>query len=246
MKKFLLYSTEENYNNENVKIGKTDSSFLGKDNEHQKCLPFKIAGELGWDLTLPESYEIYWNGGDNKKDITIKAPNKTDFISSSLGYGIITFKIPYLFQLEKDTFLWIKGGGNNPLSLDLYACEGVVEADWFPSHITMNYKIVTKDKWISLDKGKSYCRLVPYPKNYIENFIPTHSNMKEDKSFFKRYITYNHYNRFIPFAKTYLTSYIKGMIGKEKVKNVPKIKLSSFTEAPSKQSKCPFHKLFKK
>jgi hypothetical protein len=243
MKKFTFYYDNSKNKQQLVVTGKMDTACLEGDTEHKKCLPLKIAGELGWDIILPDTYKISWNGGNSPKDIEITTSQKTDFISSSLGYGIITFKIPYLFELEKDTFIWIKGPSNNPVSLDLYALEGVVEADWFPSHITMNYKVVSKNKEIILEKGKPYCRLIPYPKNYIEEFIPQYEEMEKNENFSKKYMNYNYVNRFLPFSKSYLTSYIKGMLGKEKVVNVPKIRLSLPKETFKEISKCPLHKL---
>jgi hypothetical protein len=241
MKAFTLYL--ENKNTERlVAVGKTDPSFLGNDRDHKKCLPFKVAGEMGWDILLPETYEVYWNGGDLPSDIKITTEKHTDFISSTLGNGILTFKIPYLFELEEETFLWIKGGGNCPLSIDLYPCEGVVEADWFPGHITMNYKFITREKQIVLKKGTPYCRLLPYPKNYIESFNLEYATVESSANFKSKYLGYNFFNQTSHFFK----AYIKGMLGREKVKNIPRIILSTPKEKIGEISKCPMTKLFKR
>jgi hypothetical protein len=243
--KFNLYHID-NCKQKIVVTGETNGSFLGDTLEYKKCLPFLIAGELGWDLILTEDYVINWNGGKAPQDISIKTEEKNPFIFSNFGNGILTFKIPYLIELEENTFLWVKGPNNNPLSTELYPTEGLVEADWFPSNFGIDYKILVKNKDIVLKKNSAFCRLVPYPKNYIEKFNPQYSLLKDNPTFFENHVAYQQTNRFFFWSKYFLTAYINGILGDEKVKNfVPKIKLTTPKDNSGDISKCPFHKFFK-
>jgi hypothetical protein len=243
--KFNLYHIDNN-KQKIVVTGTTNGTFLGDTLEYKKCLPFLIAGELGWDLILTQDYVVNWNGGNAPEDVAIKTEGPDSFVFSNFGHGILTFKIPYLFELEENTFLWVKGPNNNPLSLDLYPTEGLVEADWFPSNFGIDYKILTKNKDILLKKDSAFCRLVPYPKNYIETFEPQYSTFKKNPGFFQTHIAYQQTNRFFFWSKYFLTAYMNGILGDEKVKNfVPKIKLTAPKEHSGDISKCPFHKLFK-
>ena len=230
-----------------VEPGKTNGAFLGSTEEYKKCLPFLIAGELGWDVILPYDYIINWNGGSSPEDIKITSEDTSEVLTSTgFGAGILTLRIPYFFELENDTFLWIKGPTNNPLSLDLFPTEGLVEADWFPGLISIDYKILVKNKDIVLKKNSAYCKLVPYPKNYIEKFQPKYLTLKENKPFLARQAIYQQVNRMFPWMKNFLTCYFNGILGDKKVENfVPKIKLSKPTRNEKKESKCPFHRLLK-
>jgi hypothetical protein len=237
MKKFKLFRTQED-RSENFHPGKQDLSLLGGNDLHARCLPLKIAGELGWDLKLPESFKVTWNGGSLSKDTVIseaKNPENWDLVTSSMGGGIITFKIPYRVDLEEGNFLWVRGGINNPLSVDLYPYEGLVESDWFPGYITMNYKILTPNKEILLEEGKSYCRMFPYPKRYIEEFSPEWAREEDDEEYSERFHEYTVWNRFVFGAEQFMRSYMLGYIGQRKVDNIKKITLS----AP-KSGGCPF------
>lgn len=220
--------------------GKSSSFFLGGDEKHKKCLPFRLVGELGWDIILPENFTVYWTGGLRREDIEITSESGSDFVASTIGSGVLSFKIPYLFELEAGNFLWLKGPNNNPLSTDLYACEGLVESDWFPGDITMNYKMLTRGKSIELKKGTPYCRLVPYPKNYIEKYAPKYRQLKDSPEFYQKYATYIHSSKFAAGLKTF-GSYFKGLLGTKKMDNFLKINLSA---PEGKNKKCPFHKLF--
>jgi hypothetical protein len=244
MKKLDIYRPSPT--TENFYPGRSDFSFLGEgEKKHKDCLPVKIAGELGWDMRLPEDFTLRWDGGYSSKAITIskaKNPENWDTISSSMGYGIISFKIPYLFDIEPGNFLWIKAPTNNPLSLDLYPTEGVVESDWFPGHITMNYRVTTPNVDIHLSEGKSYCRVVPYPKNYIETFSPQWQSMEDNPEFARRYENYTVWNRFMIGAKQFMRSYMLGFIGDTPVENTKKILLSK----PAEGKRCPFHNIIGK
>jgi hypothetical protein len=220
--------------------GNLGCSFLGTDS-YKKCLPFNIAGQLGWDIKLPHDYIVYWNGGEKPEDLKVISKTKEPQLFSKFGYGILTITIPYLFELEENTFLWIKGPTNNPLSTLLYPCEGVVEADWFPGQLAIDYKVLIKNTEIELKKDSPYCRILPYPKFYIEQFKPTYKDLNTAKRFNEKLSLYNLYDKFLAFSKFFLKSYNNGMLGTKKMNNVPKIKLTS----PDKEkiNKCPFHKV---
>lgn len=240
MKKFNLYP--DTPSEPIIHAGISNFSFLGSGEEqHRNCAPIRVAGELGWDLKVPETIVVRWDGSANKRGMTFSKPENPrniDFASCGMGYGILTLKIPCLFDLEPGNFLWFKGPTNNPLSMDLMPIEGVVECDWFPSHITMNYKVLQPNKDIVLEKGSSYCRVLPYPKNYIETFFPEVRAINEDTTFGRRYENYNLWNRFMFGAKQFMRSYVLGYSGDEKVNNVPKIRLQPLSPHP----KCPFAK----
>ena len=245
MKKFDIFHEPDRAVQKLVKPGEANFGFLENDVSHNKCLPLRIAGNMGWDIVMPETWTVNWNGGNSRKDIAITKPNNPelfDFVTSSLGNGIVTIKIPYLFNLEKGNFLWLKGANNNPLALGLYPMEGLVESDWFSAHITMNYKIIEKNKDILLAKDTPYCRAIPYPKKYIEDFQPTYREITQNSFFLKKLFSYIRVDKLNPFSKMHLKSYAKGFDGIGFVENIKRVSLTSPISGDIK--KCPFHKLF--
>jgi hypothetical protein len=248
MKKLNIYFEQSNLQKELVIPGEENFSFLGDgESNHKKCLPIKIASQLGWDMLMPETIKVIWNGGNKPGDIKIIGENNTaypNFVCSQMGYGILTITIPYLFEVEDGNFLWFRGCTNNPISPYLFPIEGLVEYDWFPSNVTMNFKITIPNVEIVMPIGAPYCRVLPYPKKYIEEFKPVYSEFSGSELSYK-WITYNMANKFMASAKNFLMCYSRGIFGDTKINNVKKIKL----DKPNKSndiSKCPFHKLFKK
>jgi hypothetical protein len=51
----------------------------------------------------------------------------------------------------------------------IQALEGIVETDWANSTFTMNW-IFTEPGTVRFEKGEPFCVIVPYPRNYIEQF----------------------------------------------------------------------------
>lgn len=242
--KFNIYHNNKN-NFSLVEAGVLNASFLEEKNNYKRCTPFRIAGELGWDIVLPHDYVINWNGGEDKTAISIKSEDKENFIFSTFGHGILTIQIPYLFELEKNTFLWVKGPNNHPLSMDMYPCEGVVEADWYPSVISIDYKIVSKNVDIFLKKGSPYCRILPYPKHYIEKFNPIYKTLNEDPEFKDKRNAYDMANKFFPFSEYFLRCYENGIVGNTEHDHIPKINLNLPENEKDVAKKCPFHKMLK-
>jgi hypothetical protein len=247
MKKLNIYFDKDSLGKELILPGEENFSFLGVgEKNHKKCLPIKIASQIGWDMIMPATFKVIWNGGDKPSDIKISSEDDSfaNFVCSQMGYGILTITIPYLFEVEEGNFLWFRGCTNNPISPNLFPIEGVVEYDWFPSNITMNFKITAPNVEIEIAKGAPYCRVLPYPKKYIQEFTPKYADFS-GSPFVHKWIAYNMANKFMASAKNFLMCYSRGIFGNTQIENIKKITL----DKPDKSndiSKCPFHKLFKK
>jgi hypothetical protein len=196
------------------------------------CLPFKIANSIGWDIILPFNFSATLLDDGS---IKIEAEEKYQYLfSDKIGNEILAMQIPYFIESSKNCFIHVRG----PINIykqNLYPLEAFVENDWFHSYMTMNWKITEKNKAIEFYSGESMCRIVPYPKNFIEQF-EIQSERKE--SIFSKIQKFNFMNRFSSNYSILGKCYQLGIDGENKVDNVKNIEYN--------KSKCPFLRKFKK
>ncbi|OWK38645.1 DUF6065 family protein [Fimbriiglobus ruber] len=137
-----------------------------------RCLPLNIANQNGWFLTSPTTFEVYWYGGVNPKDLEVRFIGHPDpIISSHFGSAVLTFSIPYLFRTPEGVNLWVKGP-SNWIKDGVQALEGVVETDWASSTFTMNWKVTRAFEWIRFEKDDPICMIVPIPRGFAELITP--------------------------------------------------------------------------
>ena len=137
-----------------------------------RCLPLNIANQLGWVLTCPASFRVYWYGGPHPSELELAFDGAPDpCIVSHFGSGVLTFSLPYLFRTPPGLNLWVKGP-SNWIKDGVQALEGVVETDWATSTFTMNWKLTRPNEWIAFAEGDPICMLVPVPRGLLEGLVP--------------------------------------------------------------------------
>jgi hypothetical protein len=196
------------------------------------CLPFKIANSIGWDIILPFDFNATLLE-DNSIKIEVKDEYEHLF-SDKIGNGILAMQIPFFIECSKDSFIHIRG----PINIykeNLYPLEAFVESDWFHSYMTMNWKIIEKNKKVEFLAGESMCRVIPYPKKFIQQFD---IQFKQKKSILDKIQKFNFINRFSNNYSILGKCYQLGIDGNNKVDNIKKIEYNT--------SKCPFLQMFKK
>jgi hypothetical protein len=198
---------------------------LDKENNtlYKKCLPFKIANSIGWDIILPFNFSVTLVN----KNINIECEDKyLPLFCFNIGDGIFSMQIPFFIKTSKNIFLHVRG----PINIyknNICPLEAFVESDWFHGSMRMTWKILEENKKISFFSGESFCRIVPYPKYFIENFQL--DIKEEDKSIISKIIKYNIFNRFSNHKLTN-RAYQFGFDGEKKIENIKNIKYK----------KCPF------
>jgi hypothetical protein len=190
------------------------------------CLPFKIANSLGWDIITPFSFKVTLLENDKINIETEKQYKK--LFSDSIGNGILAMQLPYFIECSKNTFIHIRGPINIYKS-GIYPLEALVENDWFHSYMTMNWKITEKNKEITFNNGDAICRIMPYPKQYIQDF---NIEFNKKQSILDKIFRFNFLNRFSNNYATLGNCYSLGIDGINKVDNIKKI---AYTK-----NKCPF------
>ena len=137
-----------------------------------RCLPLNIANQLGWMLTSPAAFRVYWYGGAHPNELELAFDGTPDpCIVSHFGAGVLTFSLPYLFRTPPGLNLWVKGPSNS-IKDGIQALEGVVETDWTTSTFTMNWKLTRPNEWIHFSKGEPICMIVPVPRGLLEGLNP--------------------------------------------------------------------------
>jgi hypothetical protein len=195
------------------------------------CLPFKIANSIGWDIILPFDFKATLL---NDNSIKVEVEEKYQYLfSDKIGNGILAMQIPYFIECSKDCFIQVRG----PINIykqNLYPLEAFVESDWFHSYMTMNWKIIEKNKQITFNKDESICRIIPYPKNFIQKF---EIQFDEKKSIMNKIQKFNFINRFSNNFSILGKCYQLGIDGEKQVDNIKNIKYNN--------KKCPFLSKFK-
>lgn len=155
-----------------------------------RCLPMNIANSYGWQISSPHKFRANWDGGDTKEALRIECDNPSAAPAiSHFGMGIITFHIPAVLTTPKGVALFATGPFNTPKT-GASPLSGIVETDTLPFGFTMNWKLTTKHKWVTFEKGEPFCMFFPVRLAEIETFeleicqIEANPNLHDD---FKRF-----------------------------------------------------------
>ena len=80
-----------------------------------RCLPLVIANTHGWELLCPFTIEAYWNGGNSRDSVEIRAEQPYGgFVTSHFGNGVLRFHTGYIFQTDPEYSLFVSGPSNWP------------------------------------------------------------------------------------------------------------------------------------
>lgn len=152
-----------------------------------RCLPLLIANQAGWDLLCPAGFSVRWSGKGDLDAIRFKWDGEPHgAVASHFGSGVMTFTPGYLFRTPRDHNIWVKGTPNLPKD-GIVPLEGIVETDWAPFTFTMNWQITRKKTWIRFEKGEPICRIVPFPRNYLESYQPRMQELASDTRVHNQY-----------------------------------------------------------
>jgi hypothetical protein len=150
-----------------------------------KCLPLRIANELGWEIGCPTTFTCVWDGGESKESIKLSFENPNDLhknitVKSHFGSGILTFSLPYIMRTPKKKSIYIRGPTNFYKEYCQYL-DAVIETDWINYSFTYNIKINKKDSIISFTKGEPICSFIILNLEEISNTHLINKNINENK-----------------------------------------------------------------
>lgn len=164
-----------------------------------RCLPLLIANQWGWFILNDRKIEVIWNGGRGESDLQIirqvGRESDADFDAdrmlaiSHFGHGILTWRVPFLFQTPPGYNLYVRGpmnwikDGASPL-------DGVIETEWSSATFTMNWKITRKHLPIVFDVDEPICAFFPVPRGCIEQFVPQIMALSQNHDLQRRHVAW--------------------------------------------------------
>ncbi len=157
-----------------------------------RCLPLLIAGQAGWVIRCPVGFKVTWNGkrepaGSLDFQFSEDSERFSGEIVSNFGYGIVTFKIPWLFRSSEGLGLMVRGPANTFLD-NVVPLEGLVETDWAPYTFTMNWKIIRPKHAVWFKKGDPVCMIAPYPIGLLEEIEPSFESFDDNPELFDEFL----------------------------------------------------------
>ena len=178
-----------------IKPGKRQRVWMDNttDEYAYRCLPINMANMTGWDVQAPCDIHASWNGGNRWEDINMHVENSAyeGFVHSQFGYGVLTFSVGFIVKTPEGVNLWVKGIPNETRR-GITALEGICETDWSPATFTMNWQFTEPNVPVCFRKGDIVCRMIPYPRSYVEKFTPEHQFIAQaDTEFQEDYLKWN-------------------------------------------------------
>jgi len=158
--------------------------WMQQTDEHfaNRCLPLRIANQIGWFILNDVDITVVWNGSVRAGGLRITTPRGEvpEHIQSHFGYGILTWRIPYLFRTPPEYNLYVRGPTNTPKD-GIYPLDGVVETDWAVASFTMNWKMTCVDVPVSFKAGEPIAMIMPIRRGEIETFEITMRDIAVDQ-----------------------------------------------------------------
>ncbi|MDT0684337.1 DUF6065 family protein [Roseicyclus sp. F158] len=142
-----------------------------------RCLPLTIANAHGWELLNPVRFVATWTGGAATDDVVVLGQDerRPPLAVSHFGSGILTFRLPGRISTSPGHDLWLQGPVNRPKP-HIQGLTGIVETDWSPFGITMNWRFTTPGATVAFEPGEPFAHLFPMPRGLIENVEPARSD----------------------------------------------------------------------
>ncbi len=155
------------------------------DRHAYRCLPLSIANTHGWEVLVPASFEVEWNGGPQAADLTLRALEPfpeglpfEHFAMSNFQRGIVTLHTGYLFRTPPGWNILTTGALNEPRK-NIQALTGIIESDWLPYPFTMNWQMMEPGT-VRFERDEVFCTVMPIPKNYLEQWEVAIHELNDD------------------------------------------------------------------
>jgi len=161
-----------------------------------RCLPLRIANQIGWFILSDVDISVIWNGTNGAGGLRITTPSgkNLEHVQSHFGYGILTWRIPYLFRTPPEYNLYVRGPTNTPKD-GICPLDGVVETDWAVASFTMNWKMTCVDVPVSFKVGEPIAMIMPIRRGEIEAFEITMRDIGADQDLQREYSAWSESRR---------------------------------------------------
>jgi Family of unknown function (DUF6065) len=138
------------------------------------CLPMVIANQMGWHIATSHTIEAIWDGGRGVDGVRVRVlAGQGDCPAiSNFGFGILSWRVPFLFRTPPGWKLLARGPSNSPKDA-IYPLEGLVDTDSSVATFTMNWIFTRTMQAVRFDMGEPFCNIIPYRIADAEEFEPT-------------------------------------------------------------------------
>ena len=141
------------------------------------CLPLVIGNQHGFVMKSLYDVSLFWNGGENPKDLTVTIHDKEQYLKDSkiqtfeshFGLGTVTVQSPFTLRTPPNVNLMTINPPNFFID-GLHHMTGVVECDNLRRDFTFNLKVTRPNFEIKIKKGDFVGCVLPYPRNFIDNY----------------------------------------------------------------------------
>ena len=155
----------------------------------RRCLPMLMANQHGWVLLNGVDLDVTWDGSAGASGITISCATEASedgLPVSHFGDGVLTWRLPFLFQSPPDTDILLRGPANLPKD-GAAPLEGLIESDWSPASSTMNWKLTRPGLTVRFSMDEPLAMIVPMPRGHLERFQAQIRGLEEDPELEGRY-----------------------------------------------------------
>lgn len=208
-----------------------------------RCMPLHVANQQGWELLADQTVELMWNGRLGPDGLVVRFPDgdvpaeHNVPVFGNFGYGIASWRIPYVFRTPPGVSLLVRGPGNRPRDGVTYL-EGSIESDWLPVPVTVNWKLTRPGLVTRLEAGQPFGMIVPYERAFVPQLTPVVRPIDDDPelaAFMKEHaerrrqrlaIESEYLKQDEPPRPLWDTSYAKGRMGSWPYAQVPQVKLN--------------------
>lgn len=137
-----------------------------------RCLPLSIANAHGWEALNPVGCTVRWDGSPAAEGLSVTSDaGGAGLATSHFGHGILTFRMPCVIRTEPGWDLMLQGPANRPRDA-IAPLAGIVETDWAPFTVTMNWQVTRPGVDIRFEAGEPFCSFFPLPRVAIESVDP--------------------------------------------------------------------------
>ncbi|MFK7602178.1 DUF6065 family protein [Deinococcus sp. SM5_A1] len=126
-----------------------------------RCLPLRMANQLGVELALREDVVAHWDGHSyHPESVTVLRGERA--ASARFPGAVLTFDVPFVVVTPPEMNLLVLPPMNS-FTDGAQAMTGLIETDWLNFTFTVNYKF-TRPGEVRFASGTAIATLLPYPR----------------------------------------------------------------------------------
>jgi hypothetical protein len=145
-----------------------------------RCLPLSIANAHGWEALNPVGFSACWDGSAGADGLAVTADDGgAGLAASHFGHGILTFRMPCVIRTEPGWDLLLQGPVNRPKDA-VAPLAGIVETDWSPFTVTMNWQLTRPGTVIRFAAGEPFCSFFPLRRDATGSVDPVMRPLSDD------------------------------------------------------------------